>query len=256
MATFNLILEGKQFAFNVFHEFQSAGLKSNSSSWAPPESRENLDWDVETLSWVVWAQPGWLSNDWRGMRCPSKPRDRQQQEGGSAVVWGEAVCSSVTDTRDFSLLASWLPWYVKVWLGGGKFKKRAPALPWCVHQRCRNQRRSITCCCTHSTAPPSRPSPRCYGSAAPLLPACRHHQWLRPCGGMMLSLQEQDPVSVTLPALLVSPCASCGGIGVIMKGATESGKTVGRFLKGGKAGAQVSPKVLLKYLQQQRKWDF
>lgn len=72
----------------------------------------------------------------------------------------------------------------------------------------------------------------------------------------MLSLQEQDPVSVTLPVLLVSPRASCGGIGVIMKGATESGKTVGRFLKGGKAGAQVSPKVLLKYLQQQRKWDF
>lgn len=171
-------------------------LGSNQTPWA--EHHQNLGktgirmWRLY-LGWVE-HQPSWLSNVCRGMRCTSKPRDRQQQQSGSAALWGEAVCSAA-DTRGFSLSASWLPWYVKVWLGGGKCKERAPALPWCVPQRCRNQRRSITCCCTHSTGPPSRPSPQRCGSAAPLLPACRHHQRLRQCGGTLLSLKEQDPVS-------------------------------------------------------------
>lgn len=90
---------------------------------------------------------------------------------------------------------SWLPCYVQVWLEGGKDKQRAPASPWCVPQRCRNQRRSTTCCCTRSTAAPSRPSPRRCGSAAPPPPACRHRRRPRRCAGTWPSLKEPNPSS-------------------------------------------------------------
>lgn len=103
------------------------------------------------------------------------------------------------------LLSSWwaiFPFlrlgFLAMWRRGWKeerTKPRAPASPWCVPRRCRNQRRSRACCCTRSTAAPSLPSPARCGSAAPPPPACPRRPPPRPCAGTWPSLKEPDPLS-------------------------------------------------------------
>lgn len=181
-------------------------LGSTRTSWA--KHHQNLG-KTGIGTWRLYLrcvdhQPHWLSNVCRGMTCTSKPKDRQKLGVGSAVLWGEVVCS-VADEEFFpSCISASLVWEGVAGRrkGRGKGKQRGLASPWCVPQRCRNQRRSRACCCTRSTAAPSRPSPAHYGSAAPPPPSCPRRPQPRPCAGTWLSLKEPDTVSGL-------PCQCC-----------------------------------------------